>query len=154
MLWTPTTLGCPPYTLGLAVDTSKQGVARLRMDAPNELTRVAESLLDSQFRLTARTKYISVYRTADGKELALNRQSKTAVRLWVARHDAPVRGVVGRLYEAGKARASSLESNTTTLNDRHPAWYLCVADIAALREFARRFKRTTTATPDRDSGRC
>ena len=121
------------------------------MAVPNELTRRAESVLDGQFRLTARTKYVSVYRTADGRELALNRQSKTAVRIWVARHDVPVPGVVGRLYEAGKARASSLASNTTTLNDRHPAWYLCVADVAALREFAHRFQGAAAA-PDR-SGR-
>lgn len=112
----------------------------------NDLARRAERLLAGELDLVAQTSKVSVFRSRDGREMALERSRRLAIYVWVGHYEGFIPGVLpknerfpGLPYEACQPRASSLKHNAPTLSVGHRAWHLQIADVDALRKFVRWF---------------
>ncbi len=77
----------------------------------------------------APTRYLAAWRLADGRELALQLDQRSA-RVWVGASPPTIHGLQPERYEAGKTRHSHLAANAPSLAPPNAAW-LCVADTPA-----------------------
>lgn len=117
----------------------------------------AEQLLQERFDSNrAPTQYLAGFTTAAGRELALRKGRKVAVRIFVdGDFSAQIPGLtVHREYAADAPRSSNLASQAPTLDVGHPAKTIDVKSMEALRAFCEAYgasgaiPKTTELSPE------
>ena len=112
-------------------------------------THIAETLLKAPFKFTAKpTKYIAGFSTSTSLQLALERNRKGNVYLWVEKHNPGLPGVkiknaeyLGKPYKAGQPRNSNLNGkNAPRLRVDRKAWYLEFSDFPSFKAFSDWYK--------------
>ena len=88
----------------------------------------------------ASTKYISVYRTRNGRELALQKNRKTMVSVWTEDYDKSISEIEikneanpGKPYSKYQSRSSN--SNSKKLRVGNEVYYLKINTVESLKKF-------------------
>lgn len=106
----------------------------------------AEDFLFTQFaRLRPANKYIATFRTPNGRHLALSRDLKTSIKVWVEGFPkAGLPGVLidntkfpGKPYSSGQPRNSNINFAGSRLAVGNDAYYLHVETLGALERLAK-----------------
>lgn len=108
------------------------------------LAAQAETILCQQFaRLREPTKYIASFRTKTGKHIALTRQTKNDIYIWVScwpetMDDITVKNTrfPGLPYSENQPRSSNLSTASSQLGIGNQAYYLKFDTLGTLQRFA------------------
>jgi hypothetical protein len=98
----------------------------------SDLGRNATEILENRFaRLREPTKYIDSYRTGNGRHLALTRQTKLDVYVWLECAPPNIDGVCvrnskfpGRPYSPNQPRSSNVSNASKNLGIGNEAYYV------------------------------
>jgi hypothetical protein len=108
--------------------------------AASPLGAQAEDLLARRFaRHRPATKYIACFRAGRGRHIALTRQTKNDIYVWVERDPGAIEGVSiknrdrpGQPYAPGQPRSSNLTNASERLGVAREAYYLKCDTLGAL----------------------
>ena len=138
--------------LGLLARTGKSRCRWADLMA-NDLARRAERVLAGELDLAAQTSKVRVFRSRDGREIAVERSRRLATTCGSGSTMASFRGSCRRTNALRAYRTkppsrgpAALKHNAPTLSVGHRAWHLRIADVDALREFVKRFKAGPAGT--------
>lgn len=95
--------------------------------------RVAERRLEERFdRTKEATQKLAGFVTSNGRQIALQRERKTALYLWVEVRPPPIVGVTIERYPPSKSRGSHHKANVPSLAEGNEAWKVVLQDLGAL----------------------
>lgn len=90
-------------------------------------------------RLREPTKKLAAFRTVKGRQIALERERRNDIFVWIERYEARVEGVEirnlqcpGQTYAADQSRSTAVNSQCANLAVGRQAFYLRCATIGAL----------------------
>jgi hypothetical protein len=133
--------------LKTAVPTERKPVTARKPRAveASGLVADAEAILGNHFaRLKEPGEKIATFRTANGRHLALSRDLKTSIKVWVEGFsEAAMPGVTidnskypGRPYDSAQTRSSNINFAGSRLAIGHEVYYLHVETLGALERLA------------------
>ena len=118
------------------VTINKRKLEMIKVDSQD-----AEKLLKKRLMYSnTPTDYIATFRTASGREIALERERTEGFFVWLHKYTTEINGIdvenekyPGKPYTANQGRNSTLnEKNTPKLKPGKKVWYLKVDNIEAL----------------------
>ena len=104
-------------------------------------TQIAKSYLDVRYpEETSSTKYITAYKTKQGRQLALAASLKTEVKLFLDAKPSSIPDARIENYPPGRPRNSNLDTNAPQLGTDRQAFYVQVASLDELIQLCDRYE--------------
>ncbi len=95
--------------------------------------RIAERRLEERFDRTRKaTQKLAGFVTSNGRQIALQRERKTALYLWVEDRPPSALGVTVERYPPSKSRGSNHKAIVPNLSEGNEAWKVVLQDLGVL----------------------